>query len=290
VPLPHPTLAGSVFRGSDALRDGRLTRAQLRGPHWQRLRHDVYADAGLPPTHVLQARGVALVAPPAAVFGGLTAAALWSTRLPLAGPEDPVELVLPPGVRWHPAPGVTVRTAPIAGDVVVDRALRFTDRTRTAVDLIRRGPLDDAVVLLDRLVQARVVFLEDVRAAVAELPRCRGSAQARAAAALADGLAESPPETRLRLLIGQAGLPAPVAQYTVRADGRFVARVDFAYPEQRLAIEYDGAWHGERLQVTKDRARFNRLFAAGWRIVFVTAADMHRPDEVAARLAAALAA
>jgi hypothetical protein len=60
--------------------------------------------------------------------------------------------------------------------------------------------------------------------------------------------------------------------FAVRHEGRVVARVDFGYPEQKLAIEYDGAWHGERDQFTKDRARLNRLLAAGWRVLFVTAA------------------
>jgi hypothetical protein len=236
------------------------------------------------------ARAVSLAAPPEAVLGGLTAATMWSMRGPFAGPDDPVEVLLPPGVRWHAAPGVVVRTTPTAGAVVTDGRLSWTDRTRTALDLIRRGSEDDAVVLLDRLVQCRVAFLGDVRAAVRSLPRCRGSAQARRVAALADGLAESPPETRLRLLLQRAGLPAPVAQFTVRHDGRFVARVDFGYPENKLAIEYDGAWHGDRDQFTRDRARLNRLLAAGWRVVFVTAADLRRPRELAARIAAAHAA
>jgi hypothetical protein len=176
------------------------------------------------------------------------------------------------------------------GQVVTDDVLRWTDRTRTALDLIRRGPVDEAVVLLDRLVQHQVAFLDDVRKAAARLPRCRGSRQARLVAELADGLAESPPETRLRLLIRRAGLPAPVAQFTVRHGGRFVARVDFGYPEQRLAIEYDGAWHGRPEQLAKDRARMNRLLAAGWRILFVTAADLRDPGALVARIAAALAA
>jgi very-short-patch-repair endonuclease len=200
-----------------------------------------------------------------------------------------VEVVLPPGVRWNAGVGVRVRTAITAGDVVDDGVLRWTDRARTAVDLARRGPLDDAVVLLDQLVQAFVVRLDEVRSAVAALPRCRGSALARQVAALADGLAESPQETRLRLLIRHAGLPAPVAQHVVRHDGRFVARVDFGYPEQKLAVEYDGGWHGGPGQLSRDRARMNRLLAAGWRILFVTAADMWHPEALAARIAAALA-
>jgi G:T-mismatch repair DNA endonuclease (very short patch repair protein) len=183
-----------------------------------------------------------------------------------------------------------VRQSTTTGDVATDGRLRYTDRTRTALDLIRRGPVDDAVVLLDRLVHHRAAFLDDVRDASARLPRCRGSAQARRVAALADGLAQSPPETRLRLLIHRSGLPVPVAQLEIRHERRFVAQVDFAFPEQKLAVEYDGAWHGEPSQLTKDRTRMNRLLAAGWRVLFVTAADMHHPATLLDRIAAALAA
>lgn len=278
-----------VFRGSDALRRGLLTRAQLRGPRWRRLRHDVYCDARLRPTHELMAHAVALVAPPEAVFAGLTAASWWSMRDPFTGPDDPVELILPPGVRWNPGPGVVIRQAAPSDDVVTDGRLRFTGRTRTALDLIRRGPLDDAVVLLDRLVHHRVAFLGDVREAAATLPRCRGSAQARRVAGLADGLAQSPPETRLRLLIHRSPLPVPVAQLEIRHDRRFVAQVDFAFPDRKLAVEYDGAWHGKPSQLSRDRARMNRLLAAGWRVLFVTAADLRAPDALLARIAAALA-
>lgn len=103
-----------------------------------------------------------------------------------------------------------MRTAVTAGEVIKvigDGTLRWTDRVRTAVDLAR--PLDDAVVLRDRLVQAYVVRLADVRYAVAEPPLCRGSAQARQVAALWDGLAESPPETGVRLLSTARGRRLP---------------------------------------------------------------------------------
>lgn len=283
---PPPVVRRGVFRGSDVLRRGVLTRGQLRTSAYRRLRPDVYVLATVPVTHRLHAEAAALVAPPAAAFGGHTAATLWGGR-DFAGPDDPVEVVLPPGIRWH-ASGVQVRTAPLTGAVVSDGSLRWTDRTRTALDLIRRGSLDDAVVRLDRLVHTGICDLTAVRWAAAALPRCRGSRQAREAARLADGLAESPPESRLRLLMHRGGLPAAVPQFEVRADGVFLARVDFAYPEQRLAIEYDGLWHAEPGQFARDRRRLNRLFAAGWRVVFVTAADMHRPEELLRRIAEAL--
>lgn len=112
----------------------------------------------------------------------------------------------------------------------------------------------------------------------------RGSKLARDVACLADGLAESPQETRLPPVIARAGLPPPVAQFRVFDDDGFVARADFAYPDRRLLIEYDGLWHGEPGQFAEDRRRLNRLTAAGWRVVFVTAADLRRPEKLVARL------
>ncbi len=73
------------------------------------------------------------------------------------------------------------------------------------------------------------------------------------------------------------------------ADGRFVARVDFAWPEFRLALEYDGVWHGQPQQVGKVRARLNRLTACGWRVVFATAVDLHDPVRLFARVAVEIA-
>jgi very-short-patch-repair endonuclease len=72
-------------------------------------------------------------------------------------------------------------------------------------------------------------------------------------------------------------------------DGRFVARVDFAWPDQKVALEYDGLWHAENGQFARDRERLNRLREAGWQVVFVTAADLHRPERLLTRIAAALA-
>jgi very-short-patch-repair endonuclease len=88
----------------------------------------------------------------------------------------------------------------------------------------------------------------------------------------------------------RAGLPAPRAQHRVFDDDGFIARLDFAYPDLKLAIEYDGAWHGLPGQLAKDRGRLNRLSDAGWRVIFVTAADLHDPDALLRMLVRALAA
>ena len=64
--------------------------------------------------------------------------------------------------------------------------------------------------------------------------------------------------------------------------------MDFAWPDLRLAVEYDGAWHAEPGQLAKDRQRLNRLQAAGWTVVFVTAADLRDPVRLLATIRAAL--
>ena len=69
-----------------------------------------------------------------------------------------------------------------------------------------------------------------------------------------------------------------------------MARVDFGWPDLKVAVEYEGRWHGERQNVERDRHRLNRLTAAGWTVVFATAEDLADPARLLARIAAALAA
>jgi Protein of unknown function (DUF559) len=291
VPVPParpPQLAGRVFRGSVVVRAGLLTRHQLHSRAWRRIFPDVYACSTLEQSHALRARAVAGVLLPGAVLSGRSAAVLWGVDL--AGTADDVECTVPPGTRAGAVPGVrTTRRRLGANDAVRRAGVLVTTPVRTAVDLCRVRPLDEAVVLLDRFTRSRRLLLDEVRDSASSLAG-RDCRHVRHVAALADGLAESPQETRVRLLLHRSTLPAPVAQHTVRdIGGAFVARVDFAWPECRVALEYDGAWHGEPGQFARDRERLNRLTAAGWTVVFVTAADLRQPERLLRRIAAALA-
>jgi hypothetical protein len=231
---------------------------------------------------------VGLVLPDGAAFTGRSAAILRDVP-DMAGIDDPVEVLLPDGRRWNAGPGVRARSVRAGQALVHVGWWRCADPVDTALDVIRRGAVEDAVVALDRMVRAGMVGLDDVREGAARLERGRGSAQARHVATLADGTAESPQETRLRLLFGRAGLPAPVPQFRIFDEEGFVARVDFAYPDLRIAIEYDGLGHSERRAFLKDRRRLNRLVAAGWTVLHVTLEDMRRPEVLAVRVAALVA-
>jgi very-short-patch-repair endonuclease len=84
-------------------------------------------------------------------------------------------------------------------------------------------------------------------------------------------------------------LPAPVPQYDVVEAGRWLGRVDLAWPQARLIVEYEGEYHFDGLQIERDDARLGRLAAAGWHVIRMSAADLRDMDAVVRRIAAALA-
>ena len=74
----------------------------------------------------------------------------------------------------------------------------------------------------------------------------------------------------MRRLLSRAGLPEPVPQHEIRHRGRLAARVDLAYPDLRIAVEFDSErWHGGRRRREADLDRRNRLTELGWEMVHV---------------------
>src|SRR4029077_1646864 len=87
---------------------------------------------------------------------------------------------------------------------------------------------------------------------------------------LAEPAAESPMESRLRMLLVLAGLPRPLVQVELHdSRGRFIGRADLYYPSHRLVIEYDGGSH--RHSLVEDNRRQNRILNAGYLLQRFTA-------------------
>jgi very-short-patch-repair endonuclease len=82
----------------------------------------------------------------------------------------------------------------------------------------------------------------------------------------------------------------PEPQFVIRDWQGVIARVDLGFPRARLAVEYDGEWHGQWRQISTDRERLNRLQAAGWNVLFVTARQLRDPHTMVAAVRTALAA
>jgi very-short-patch-repair endonuclease len=87
---------------------------------------------------------------------------------------------------------------------------------------------------------------------------------------------ESDAELRLLRMLEAHGLPKPTVQHEIHdVDGRLVARVDFAYPELEIAIEYDSyEHHVGKVALVRDGARRNTMVALGWPPITATAADL----------------
>lgn len=225
---------------------------------------------------------------PDAVVAGRSAAWLCAARS-AARTRDPVVLAVAPEAYAPQRAGIHSRAVRLGtADTTVDRGVTRTTGPRTAWDIAARDPLDEAVPVIDELLFRRVVTADELSSYAAARAGRPGAARAARAIALSDGRAESPPESRVRVALRQAGLN-PRPQVDVRdGEGRFVARVDLAFEDERLAVEYDGGWHSEPGQLSRDRDRLNRLQAAGWTVVFVTAPDLWRLHDVVDRVRAAL--
>jgi hypothetical protein len=112
------------------------------------------------------------------------------------------------------------------------RGMRVTTAARTAFDIGCGLPVAKAVPILDALLNATGVKLADVITLADRHSRGRGIRRLRAALELVDGGAESPQETRVRLLLVGAGLPTPETQIEFR-DLRI--RVDMGWREWEVA-------------------------------------------------------
>jgi very-short-patch-repair endonuclease len=278
-----------VFRVRDVLADGVLTAGALRSSAWRRLYRGVYADARLPDSVGLRIRGASLIVPPTSVFSGRAAAYLHGAT-ELADLRSPVEVTVPAGTSFGPVAGLRIRHSDLhSADVTTVARRRCTTEMATALGIAAVEPVLSSVPALDILLRRGLVNGRELGTAAGVLAG-RGSRRARQAVELADLRAESQPESTLRVVLALAGIRT-VPQFTVRDERMtFVARVDLALPDVRLAIEYDGAWHGDAPQLTKDRRRMNALTAAGWRVLYITAADMRDHAALVAKVRAFIAA
>jgi very-short-patch-repair endonuclease len=86
---------------------------------------------------------------------------------------------------------------------------------------------------------------------------------------------ESILETKLARWFRSTRLPPPVRQHRVVAGGRFIARIDFAYPDARIAIEAKSyRWHSGRRDWLRDEDRHRDLKDLGWQVIYVTDEDI----------------
>jgi hypothetical protein len=293
----HPLLRAAaerqhgVFTAVDVRRAGYAhleVRHLCASGRWHRLRRGVYItaedlaradDDGA--RHRLDCMAVLLaLGRPTAVISHGSAARLWG--FPVRRDQD-ADVRLTDPAHGRRGRGFRVTRAPLGPTETHRRGLLpVTTAARTLVDCAREGPLEDAVVAMDAGLLAGTVALDQLVEAAARASRWPGGPRAARALSLADGRAESPLETRGRLRIVGAGLPAPELQVEIRTGGRLVAVVDAWFDEPAVAVEFDGRvkytdpWRGrspERV-LWEEKRREDELRALDIGVVRIADADV----------------
>lgn len=187
-----------------------------------------------------------------------------------------------------PVDGIVIHRDELRDDEVSTvRGIPATTPVRTAFDLGRRLGLTTAVIRLDALANATKINTIEVQALMRRHRGMRGLVQLRQVLRLMDGGAESPQETRTRLVLIDAALPSPQTQIVVHDDfGDPFARIDMGYEEWKVGVEYDGAQHWTDPQRRAyDIDRHAELLRHGWRIIRVSADMLRcRPQVIVARV------
>ena len=265
-----------------------LTRRQLayilKTGQLQMIWHGVYARPDPSPLTRLRALDLTAGTRVAACLG--TAAALHGFDT-----EDTRDLHVlnPPRHQLRMADGLVVHRRYDAPLVMLDGRL-VTAPGWTAVEVARGLHRPRALATLDAALRSGTCTPSGLRHAVLLQTGRRGIVAVRDLVPLANAASESPMESEARLVMLDGGLPTPVLQYEiVDVDGE-VWRVDFAWPELRVAAEYDSVeWHGDAEALRRDRRRYEALRVAGWTVVPILADDVRRfPQDLIWRIAGEL--
>ncbi|GAB7070274.1 hypothetical protein H7J06_25275 [Mycobacterium hodleri] len=261
---------GEPFVGSEALAAGHLTPYHLRS-RFVAVHRDVYLPKGSELTAATRARAAWLWSGRAGIVAGQSAAALH--RAKWVDDDAPAEILF--GNR-RPPDGITTWSDRFDDDETsyVD-GVRVTTPARTALDIACRYPRGRAVAAIDALARATKLTVSDVEL-LAE--RHRGRRGIRAAVEvldLVDAGAESPQETRVRLVLVAAGFPPPETQIPVYDEwGQLVAVVDLGWRDLKVGVDYEGKHHRmTRRQFARDIRRHADLTELGWDDVRITAED-----------------
>lgn len=196
-----------------------------------------------------------------------------------------------PDVCFH---GLPLESAEINSMAFKDgRSIFVTSMERTVVDCARFGGFVEAVIIGDSAL-FKGANLEVMNSMVESLSGKPGARKARKVLAALNGLAESPGETRTRLFLAAEGLPEPVLQLWI-TDNFTRYRADFAWPEIKLILEFDGNYKYYEFRPTAavlrdERQRENLLIEQGWRIIRIEWHHLANPHDLLRRVNAAMEA
>jgi hypothetical protein len=171
------------------------------------------------------------------------------------------------------------------GEVVTHDDVRVTSPARTWLDLAALLSVDELIAAGDSIVDAHgtdfprpkdaLCTIDQLRRIVGAHPGMRGMKTARLALPEIRVGADSPQETRMRLILARSGHGEPVLNYVIVNDwGRAAVWPDAAYLQERIALQYDGGHHADPRQVASDTRRRATTERLGWTEIRVFKEDL----------------
>lgn len=284
--IPLPDSLGGSFTVNDAqaigIRRGRVSSRDLARPF------DAVRARRTPTTPMERVLSLAPRLHSEQRIAGSTALQVWRYPHPdLWLIDDDIEVVVPTdavrprlvGVKSTRLARARIRGWMLDGIPIIDPIAALF---MCAKDLTE----DQIVVLLESMItpsenypdlrENRPIFTPaEIEVRLREWGRFPSCGRVRDALARVRHDVESPKETETRLLLIASGLPEPAVQHTVHEGGRFIARVDLAYPDLKIAIEYEGDGHRRsKSQWRRDIQRQRDLEDLGWIVIRVTELDL----------------
>lgn len=224
-------------------------------------------------------------------FSHRTAAVLHEMRLPrrlLTREPDVVAL----GGRAPETHGVRGHRTDREPSVVIASGLPATDPISTWLDLASTATVGELVQMGDAIVRRinPLGTIDQLRAAVAARRGARGIRKARAALDIIRPGTDSSAETALRRIIVRLGFPEPVVNAVlVDRFGQPFTHGDLLHPREHTLWEFDGFQHfKDPKQFSTDITRLNKIHAARYFLIRVSARELNPPSVLALALASPL--
>jgi hypothetical protein len=312
-PLPpeHPMLAPIQLRRhlvAAGIND-RTIRRLVRDEQLHKLRHGAYvaheawAALSAERRHGLLARAVLEQSKTELVLSHLSGLPDWGA--PMWGLDlSTVHVTRVDGRAGRKEAGVQQhRGRLVAGDVVTRNGVQVTSPERTLIELTTVADLEHCLIVWNYFLHDNLTTIEKVNSRYRALMTDSADSMEHwpdtlttdLLLRLADGRAETVGESRTLNLCWVQHLPKPVLQLEIHdADGRLLGRVDFAWPEYKVFLEFDGMVKYQRLlregetaseAVVREKRREERICErTGWRCIRITWADLAYPERTAMRI------
>lgn len=257
--------------------------------HWERVRRGVFRLGGTQSSWIQTLMAATLTA--RGVASGRAAGFLWG----LDGISQPrLEITIPREQNTTLAGVLIHRTSLDPRYVSTCRRVPTTDPSLTLLDLSAVLPINVLELALEDVLRRDLSSFSHLLRLVNDsgkgkpgCPKLRGllNERNRGMKPTDSGL-----ETRIWAFLKKYKLPLPLRQFEVLEQGKVVARPDFAYPQEMVAVEgVSYRFHSGHGAWERDRERSRILRRLGWIVIEVTSDDLRtRPEEVAREIGEAL--